>query len=137
MAIIRSGDNERTPQGDKSVGVAETTPMAPKKTLTRPLIPKFHMGGSSQVMEKAKEVDGGYAREVEEFENLEVEDFYEEEGESRSRTMGSRSRGESVGNEELLEVVMAQGETIKRLEQQLEGLNMANQILVQNEQAEV
>ena len=61
MAIIRTGDNERTPQGDKSVGVTETTPMAPKKALTRPLIPKFRMGGSSQVMEKAKEGDGGYA----------------------------------------------------------------------------
>ena len=137
MAIIRAGDNERTPQGDKSVGVTETTPMAPKKALAKPLIPKFRRGGSSQIMEKAKEVDGRYAREVEEFENLEVEDFYEEEGESRSRTLGSRSTGQSVGNEELLEVVMAQGETIKRLERQLEGMNRANQVPVQNEQAEV
>ena len=91
------------------MGVAETTPMAPKKAVAKPLIPKLRLGGSSQVMEKAREVDGGYVREVEDLENLEVEECYEEEGESRSRSLESRpySRGLSVGNEELLELVKA------------------------------
>ena len=75
------------------------------------------------------------------MEHVELEDIFEgeEEGESRSRTLGSRSysRGDSVGNEELLELVKAQGKTIKRLEQQLEGMNRNNEAPVQNNQIEV
>ena len=121
MAVNKGGDNERTPQGDRSLGVPENTPMAPKKAPSRPLIPRFRLGGSSQVMERARDVDGGCNREQEALERVELEEIFDEdenEGDSRSRTLGSQSYSKtgSVGNEELLELVKAQGETIKWLE---------------------